>query len=63
MGRPLPGQVHSTEQENLKLNVKRAAPSHFAGRAAQRQIDCKKPRACIGLVAASAPRMSPCVLL
>lgn len=29
------------------MNVKRAALGHLPGRAAQRQIDCKGPRACI----------------
>lgn len=63
LGRLLPSQSCSTEQEDLKLNVKRAAPGHLPGRAAQRQIDCKRPRACIWLVAAWAPRMPRCVLL
>lgn len=64
LGRLLPSQsCSSTEQEDLKLNVKRAAPGHLPGRAAQRQIDCRRPRACIWLVAAWAPRMPQCVLL
>lgn len=29
------------------MNVKRAALGHLPGRAAQRQTDCKGPRACI----------------
>lgn len=52
MGRLLPSQSYSTKQGDLKMNVKRAAPSHLPGRAAQRQIDCKRPRACVWLVAA-----------
>lgn len=42
IGRLLPGQIYSTEQENLKLNVERAALGHLPGRVAQRQIDCKR---------------------
>lgn len=56
-GRFLSSRSCSTEQEDLKTNVNRAAPGHLPGRAARRQIDCKRPRAC---VACSLPGLLEC---
>lgn len=53
----LPRRSCSTEQEDLKMNVRRAAPGHLPGRAARRQIDCKRPRA---RVACSLPGLREC---
>lgn len=53
----LPRRSCSTEQEDLKMNVRRAAPGHLPGRAARRQIDCKRPRA---RVACSLPGLLEC---